>query len=90
MSRLAIPAIKEGKKRPVYYKQVCIYAFNKKELNAFGERIKKTPLESCEDIEILRFLEMGFTIKMSLTDSYSVAVDIPADVSKVERFLKSQ
>ena len=90
MSRLAIPAIKSGNIKPVYYKQVCIYAFNKKELKAFGERTKKTTLESFEDIEILRFLEMGYPIKMILTDSISLAVDVPDDILKVENFLKNQ
>lgn len=90
MSRLPIPAVKSGKMRPVYNKQVCIYAFNKKELKAYGERKEKSVLESFEDIEILRFLEMGYTIKMTLTESTSLAVDVPDDILKVENYLNCQ
>lgn len=90
MSRQPIPAIKSGVEKPVYYKQVCIYAFNKKELKAFGERTEKTVLESFEDIEILRFLEMGYPVRMVLTESESLAVDIPSDIIKVEAFLRNK
>ena len=41
-----------------YYKQVCIYAFNKKELKKFYDFGKKSKAENSEDIEIIRFLEL--------------------------------
>ena len=84
MSRRALPGSKSGNKPNKYYKQVCIYAFNFEELKAFGERKEKTWLESYEDIEILRFLEMGFSIKMVEMSIASLAVDIPEDVQRVE------
>lgn len=89
MSRLAIPGIKGVSDRvPAYRKQVCIYAFTAAELAAFGEYGKKTPAESFEDIEILRFLEMGYKIKMVETSKNSLAVDIPEDVARVEEAMK--
>lgn len=85
MSRLAIPGMKEkNEDQPVYYKQVCIYAFNYKELEAFGNCKEKAEFEKYEDIEILRFLDLGIPIKMVQTSRTSLAVDIPDDVKKVE------
>ncbi len=89
MSRLPVPGIKGRSDRPQYLKQVCIYAFSYGELKAFGERETKTYLESFEDIEILRFLEMGYRIKMVKTGGSSLAVDVPEDVIVVEKALKS-
>lgn len=87
MSRMAIPGCKNENAKPFYYKQVCIYAFNYEELKAFGTHQSKTYLESFEDIEILRFLEMGYKIKMVETSAASLAVDIPEDVEIVEKAL---
>ena len=55
ISRLAIPGSKKKILKKNYLKQVCIYAFNKNELNKFYSRNKKGELEKIEDIEILRF-----------------------------------
>jgi 3-deoxy-manno-octulosonate cytidylyltransferase (CMP-KDO synthetase) len=44
----------------------------------------KGPLEAAEDIEILRFLELGRTVRMVRTSTASLAVDAPEDVAKVE------
>lgn len=91
MSRLPIPGIKDqSQEKPVYKKQVCIYAFNYKELKCFGEATKKAYYERYEDIEILRFFDLSIPIKMVETTSSSLAVDIPEDVIKVEQFLKEQ
>ena len=58
ISRKAIPGFKEESKIPnVYFKQVCIYAFNKNELLLFKNHKSKSKIEQIEDIEILRFFE---------------------------------
>lgn len=89
MSRLPIPGSK-SKDNPLqkYWKQVCIYAFSKEELNAYGQYGRKSLLEECEDIEILRFLEMNIPVKMVETSGSSYAVDVPEDVMKVEQALR--
>jgi 3-deoxy-manno-octulosonate cytidylyltransferase (CMP-KDO synthetase) len=69
------------------YKQVCIYAFSPESLNDFSSLIK-TPLETIEDIEFLRFLEIGYKVKMVEVSDSSIAVDVPDDVKKVEEALK--
>lgn len=92
MSRLPLPGIKEESKgNPVFYKQVCIYAFNKQELKSFASMNKKALFEHYEDIEILRFFDLGIPIKMVETKGNSLAVDIPEDVAIVEAaILKKQ
>lgn len=89
MSRLALPGYKDPKHAPKRYKkQVCIYAFTREELLAFREFGRKSELEYSEDIEILRFLEMGKTVRMIETKPGSLAVDIPEDVPVVEAALR--
>ncbi|MDC0925575.1 3-deoxy-manno-octulosonate cytidylyltransferase [Candidatus Pelagibacter sp.] len=73
-----------------YYKQVCIYAFNKIELKKFVSFKRKSVLENIEDIEILRFYETNIGIKMIKVSNSAVAVDEPADKKKVERILNEK
>lgn len=86
MSRLGVPFNKSGLKGK-HKKQVCVYGFTKKALDVFSSR-NKTQNEQYEDIEILRFVDMGYKVKMKETFVDSIAVDIPEDVEKVENFLK--
>lgn len=89
MSRVALPGYKDKKDAPAKYKkQVCIYAFTKQELQDFYNFGRKSELEQSEDIEILRFLELGKTIKLIETQPGSLAVDVPEDVAKVEAVLR--
>ena len=89
MSRVALPGFKDTKCAPKRYKkQVCIYAFTGEELAAFRAFGRKSELEHAEDIEILRFLELGKTIRMVETQPGSLAVDVPEDVAKVEAALR--
>ena len=88
ISRLPIPGSKKKILKKDYLKQVCIYAFNKFELNKFYSRKKKGELEKIEDIEILRFFEDNIKIKMIKLNSNSVAVDEKNDVKKAENIIK--
>lgn len=85
MSRLGTPFNKSDN-IPTYKKQVCVYGFTKEALSVFSSR-NKTINEQFEDIEILRFLDMGYKVKMRETKVDSIAVDIPDDILKVEEFL---
>lgn len=88
MSRVALPGFKDVKCAPTTYKkQVCIYAFTGDELKAFRAFGRKSELEHSEDIEILRFLELGKSIRMVETRPGSLAVDVPDDVVMVEAAL---
>ena len=89
ISRSAIPFSKEENfiKKNKFLKQVCIYAFNKSELNQFYNFKKKSKTEMLEDIEILRFFEFDKKIKMVKTTTGSIAVDQENDIAKVEQIL---
>jgi 3-deoxy-manno-octulosonate cytidylyltransferase (CMP-KDO synthetase) len=89
MSRLALPGFKNPQNAPSRYKkQVCIYAFTREELRAFHQFGRKSELEQCEDIEILRFLEWNKTIRLVATQPGSLAVDVAEDVAKVEAAMR--
>ena len=86
MSRHPIP-FNKSTNEAVYNKQVCVYGFTKKALEVFSNR-DKSHNEQFEDIELLRFLDLGYSVKMLETTVDSIAVDVPDDVKKVEDFLK--
>jgi 3-deoxy-manno-octulosonate cytidylyltransferase (CMP-KDO synthetase) len=82
MSRSPIPGNKSGA-FGFSYRQVCAYAFPKDALRIFKAVGKKTPLELEEDLELLRFLEMGYPVQMIQMSKESIAVDHPVDLEKV-------
>lgn len=71
------------------YRQVCAYAFSKNSLNVFSSTKSKTLLEQQEDIELIRFLELGFKVKMIEMSEQSVPVDREEDIERVIKKLKS-
>ena len=87
MSRGPIPSNKalEFKKS---WRQVCAYSFPRKALFDFANSKNKTPIESLEDIEILRFLEKGYKVKMIKMSNKSLAVDNSEDLEKAKIYLK--
>ncbi|MDD3444501.1 MAG: 3-deoxy-manno-octulosonate cytidylyltransferase [Zavarzinia sp.] len=90
MSRSVVPGFKDQKQAPKgYRKQVCIYGFSRAELEAFAGFGRKSEVEASEDIEILRFLELGIGVQMYETKPGSLAVDAPEDVAAVEAALKA-
>lgn len=89
MSRAALPAFKDAKARPhTYHKQVCIYAFTREQLAAFANAGEKAPAEASEDIEILRFLDLGYEVRMVELPGNTLAVDVPGDVARVEAAMR--
>ena len=89
ISRSLIPGFKDFKyKINSYLKQICIYGYNKKELLNFLDFGAKSVIEKSEDIEILRFFELGHPIKMFKSQKSSLSVDIKEDIEQVERELK--
>ncbi len=70
-----------------YYKQVCVYGFTPEALEFFcnSERGK---IEQIEDIEILRFIEAGYTVQYIEVESDTVAVDTQKDLEKVIDIVK--
>jgi 3-deoxy-manno-octulosonate cytidylyltransferase (CMP-KDO synthetase) len=89
MSRGAVPTTKKLEFIRAM-KQVCIYGLPRQALAQFATCTAKTPLESLEDIEILRFLELGYEVRMVEVSGASIAVDTPEDVVRVERALRAR
>lgn len=87
ISRSLIPGSKKILKNKNYYRQICIYAFNNNELKKFLSFKKKSSIEEMEDIEILRFFDLGIKIKMIKLNSNSVAVDEISDVKIAEKLI---
>jgi 3-deoxy-manno-octulosonate cytidylyltransferase (CMP-KDO synthetase) len=91
ISRANIPVFHKSylKDSPTkYLRQVCIYAFDSSQLDAYYKFGRRSTLEVAEDIEILRFFELGIQIKM-IRMSQSLAVDYPDDVARVENYIKA-
>lgn len=82
MSRAPIPSSKQ-KKFIFGFRQVCAYSFPYLALKKFYNFKKKTKFEKVEDIEILRFLELGYAIKMIKMSKISKSIDIKADLKKI-------
>lgn len=87
MSRSPIPGNKQGVFQKSW-RQICIYAFPSDSLSKFAKQKQKTSLEQEEDIEILRFLELGFDVRMVELSTGSIAVDTPEDAIKVRGILQ--
>ncbi len=90
MSRSQIPGFKSiTKSLSGLKRQVCIYGYNKNDLNFIKTNQEKGFLEEREDIEILRFVENGRKVLMYECDSGSISVDVPNDIEKIMEALKS-
>ena len=87
MSRAPIPSNKK-KSFSKAWRQVCIYSFPYKALKSYVSVKKKTTIESIEDLESLRFLELGYKVKMLKMSNKSIAIDIKEDLLKVRKLVK--
>lgn len=53
----------------------------------FNQQKKKTTIENIEDLELLRFLELGFEVKMIKMSNVSVSVDTISSLNLVRKIL---
>jgi 3-deoxy-manno-octulosonate cytidylyltransferase (CMP-KDO synthetase) len=81
-SRQPIPHIARRDEAPRHMKQVCVMAFRRAALERFAQ-LPRGPLEIAESVDMLRFLENGVPVRMSLTGVDTHAVDCPADLARV-------
>ena len=84
ISRAGIPINKKNSFVSAY-RQVCAYAFKYESLLEFSKCQKKTLFEEIEDIEILRFLELGIKVKMIKMTDKSIAIDVKEDLKKLNK-----
>jgi 3-deoxy-manno-octulosonate cytidylyltransferase (CMP-KDO synthetase) len=82
-SRAPIPHHRSGPEA-VVWQHVGLYAYRRAFLLEFVE-LARTPAEQAEQLEQLRALEHGFPIRCAVIEGWrGVAVDVPADVARVE------
>lgn len=83
-SRSPIPYYKgeEG----LYYHHLGVYCYRRNFLLAY-DQMTHSRLEAAEDLEQLRLLENGFSIKVCVVDEMGHAIDTPEDLSNLELFL---
>lgn len=85
MSRQPIPTAPGPSGRsPLALKQVCIIPFRHDLLQRYTE-LPPTPLEQAESIDMMRFIEHGYPVRMVPTDVDTHAVDTPEDLERVSR-----
>jgi 3-deoxy-manno-octulosonate cytidylyltransferase (CMP-KDO synthetase) len=86
-SREPIPSSRKYKAEVPYFKQVPIIPFRRDFLLAYNS-MPPTPLEIIESVDMLRIVERGIKIRMIETRYEVKAVDIPEDVSLVEKAMR--
>ena len=87
-SREPIPSRKKYKDKIDMYKQVCVIAFRRNYLLHYT-KMKPTPLEIIESIDMLRILENGEKIKMVPTHFSTHSVDTEEDLIKVSKLMEN-
>ena len=70
-----------------YLIEVCIMPFTKESLQLYTE-LPMYPLEEKESIDMLRWLENGYKVKIVESPFETYSVDVPSDIEKVERIMK--
>ncbi|MFH0753286.1 MAG: 3-deoxy-manno-octulosonate cytidylyltransferase [Candidatus Omnitrophota bacterium] len=87
-SREPVPSRKKGGRNIPMYKQVCVIPFRRDFLLKFN-KLKPTPLEIIESVDMLRVLEHGYRVKMVPVDFETYSVDTPEDLKIVDRAMKN-
>ena len=64
--------------------------FSKKKIITIRKDKKKLNFEKFEDIEILRFLEMGYRVKLVKMSSKSCSIDTRKDLKFIRKLLKKK
>jgi len=96
-SRRTIPYLREAANRPVpeqlaafpFLKHLGIYGYRRETLLRLV-KFPVSPLENAEKLEQLRALENGVGIAVVKVDYDSIGVDMPEDVARVEKILKTK
>jgi len=87
ISREPIPSIKKaGSNDYVKLKQLGIIAFRSDFLQVFT-KLKPTPLEKIESVDMMRAIEHGYRVKMVETKGRLIGVDLPGDIKRAEEIM---
>lgn len=105
LSRHVVKVVCDGRERALYFSRapipfadagafsafrqhIGIYGYSREALRAFGAAAAPE-LEQRESLEQLRFLFLGLPIRIVMTDFVAHGVDIPADIERIERMIRS-
>lgn len=87
-SRAPIPAIRDGHwPRERALAHLSAYAYRRENLLLYA-RLKPSPLEKLESLEMLRALEAGWKIRIVRAAAIHPEVDRPGDIALVESYLR--
>lgn len=86
-SREPVPSERMSKREVLRYRQIAIIPFRRSSLLLFN-RLRQTPLEITESVDMLRFLESGYKVRMIETSHDIQCVDTPKDLIRVRRLMK--
>ncbi|ANZ14903.1 3-deoxy-manno-octulosonate cytidylyltransferase [Streptomyces noursei] len=84
-SRQPIPYPRSG--YPAYFRQLGLYGFTAAGLEVFRE-LDQGPLERTEGVEMLRFVEHSYNVRMLPVADAGLAVDTPEDLVRAQRLLQ--
>jgi len=87
-SRAPVPHPRDGG-MPKAYKHMGLYGYRPGWLRLMA-KLKPTPLELTEKLEQLRAMENGVVIRAAVRKVESIAVDVPGDIRKVEKYLRGK
>jgi 3-deoxy-manno-octulosonate cytidylyltransferase (CMP-KDO synthetase) len=85
-TRTAIPYVRPGQPRPVFWRHLGLYAYRRTFLSTLAG-LSPTPLEQAEGLEQLRALEHGFRINTAETQADTIGVDTPEDLERVRQLV---
>ncbi|MDO4317092.1 MAG: 3-deoxy-manno-octulosonate cytidylyltransferase [Lachnospiraceae bacterium] len=72
-----------------YEKVTGVQIFSKDALDFFN-KTKKSILEKAEENDLMRFVENGIAVKMTVSDYKTISVDTPKDLDKVRAILSER
>jgi 3-deoxy-manno-octulosonate cytidylyltransferase (CMP-KDO synthetase) len=87
-SRAPIPFTRDRGTQADAWRHVGLYGYRRSFLTKFAA-LPPSPLEQAERLEQLRVLEHGVRIKVLETPHFSIGVDTPADLARVDALLAS-
>jgi 3-deoxy-manno-octulosonate cytidylyltransferase (CMP-KDO synthetase) len=88
-SRSPIPYRRNPEAHIVYYKHIGIYGYRKETLLEITQ-LPLGNLEQAENLEQLRWVEKNYRITLVETDIENIAIDTPDDLTRVEKYLKTE
>jgi 3-deoxy-manno-octulosonate cytidylyltransferase (CMP-KDO synthetase) len=90
-SRAPIPWVRDTANKTLvrHLKHLGLYVFQREALLEYAT-LPQGELERIEQLEQLRWMENGWKIRVAEVEHDAVSVDVPEDVSRVEKLLKEQ